>query len=416
MAKQWSWRDHRPWELIPAVAITVVAGAFAWRALRDPSGRDFATYYLGADRAWRGVSPWRDPYWLQTPGTILAVGPFTAVFGQSAAAWWLTIVNFFLTLGLAAAALWYLVPRVARWFAWTLVVALTAWGPLAGTFWWKQFNLIALAMVVAGFALARRRPWIAGVLIGVSIAIKPLALLLPLFFLLRRETRRAGAAAVVAAAGWTLGGLLVVARAAGEPLDPFGYYRLFDDRTVEEFACNRVNTSPTGMACRLMGSTEHFGVIRVVVLLGLAVLVALAIARVLGTGATSMAVLAWACLLSPMVSPLEWPHYGVMMAPMFLYLAVVAWQHSRRLDLWFGIVVAYALSQVVWNPAQSAVAFFSGTSESLEDVYRTFAVSAAAQFVLVAVALAAPTRPTGAPLLGGGPVLAEAHVDDERHP
>ena len=48
------------------------------------------------------------------------------------------------------------------------------------TVWWKQFNVIALVLAAAGFDLMRherRRP--AAALIGLSVAIKPLALLLP---------------------------------------------------------------------------------------------------------------------------------------------------------------------------------------------------------------------------------------------
>jgi uncharacterized membrane protein len=380
----------RAWDIIPFVVVGVILGVIVARAFSDPSARDFATYYHGAELGWTTGNPWREVYWLQLPAIVLVFGPLTQVMSRSAGAWLVTLVNLIAAVGLAAAALWWLYARCARWFSWLVVIALVGWGALAGAIWWKQLNLLVLALALVGFVVSERRPWLAGVLIGVSIALKPLALLLPVFLLFHRETRRAAIVAIGSAAAVTFGGLVVVALGGGS-ISPFTYYRTFDDRTVESFACNRVNASPTGFACRVMG-VENFDVTRFLVLCGIAVLVALALGLLRDTSGTSLVVFAWACLLSPMAAPLEWAHYSVMLAPMFLVLAAQAWQERTRLELWFGLFVAYALSQIVWNPARSLPAQFESGAESLDDVYRTMAVGAMAQIVLVAVALVATGR------------------------
>jgi uncharacterized membrane protein len=380
----------RAWDLVPLVLAGVILGVIVARAFSDPSARDFETYYHGAELGWTDGDPWREVYWLQLPAVVLVIGPVTQVMSQSAGAWLVTLVNLVCAVGLAAAALWWLFARCPRWFSWLVVIALIGWGALAGAIWWKQLNLLVLALALVGFVVAARRPWTAGVLIGLSIALKPLALLLPVFLLFHRETRRTAIVAIGAAAGFTLAGLVVIALGGGS-VSPFDYYRTFDDRTVDNFACNRVNASPTGFACRIMG-IENFDVTRFLVLCGIAVLVALVLGLLRGTKGTSLIVFAWACLLSPMASPLEWAHYSVMLAPMFVVLAAQAWKERTRLELWFGLLVAYVLSQVVWNPARSLPAQFESGAESLDDVYRTMAVGGMAQIVLAAVALVATGR------------------------
>jgi hypothetical protein len=59
--------------------------------------------------------------------------------------------------------------------------------------WWKQFNIVVLALALGGFELLRGgRTHRGAALIGLSIAIKPLVILLPFVLLVRRQTRRAG--------------------------------------------------------------------------------------------------------------------------------------------------------------------------------------------------------------------------------
>ena len=152
-----------------------------------------------------------------------------------------------------------------------------------------------------------------------------------------------------------------------------------------------------------MGGTHNFDVTRLLVLAVIVVVLALALSLLRGAEGTSLWVFAWACLLSPMVSPLEWPHYGVMLAPMILVLAAYAWGHPR-VELWLGLFVGYALSNVVWNPAQSSVALFTGNAETLDDVYRTFVVASMAQVVFVALAL----------VVTGPAVAAERAVVDDQ--
>lgn len=373
------------WEILPAIVVLAVVAVLAARALDDPSTRDAGYFYNGAKFAVEDGNPWRELAWLQLPAVILVLAPVTQVLTESATAWFMTLLNLVVALGLAAWAFWWLSARCARWLTWLVVVALVLWAPLAGTFWWKQLNLLVLALALAGFVLAPRRPWAAGALMGFSIALKPLVAFLPLFLLVRRDTRKSAIATVAAAALVTIGGLLVMA-AGGGSADPVAYYREFDDRGFNWY-CTPSNASPTGLACRIMGE-ETYGVTRVLVSAAVVLLVALAIGLLRGTSSGSLEVFAWAALLSPMVGPVTWPHYGVMLAPMFLVLIARAWEWGSRVEVWAGLAMAYALSQIAWSPARSAIGQLSPGPEPLDQVFRTFAAASMAPFVLLAVALA----------------------------
>jgi uncharacterized membrane protein len=385
-------RLQRAWSLIPAIVVVVILLVIGFHAFRDSTHRDFSIYYVGADRAWTGHSPWSEPYWLQLPGVILLLGPVAQVMSLPTAEWFMTLINLVVAVGLLATAFVWLRARCPLWLSWIVVVALAGWGPLAGTFWFKQMNLVVLALALAGFSLLRRQPWIAGLLIGVSIAIKPLVLLLPLFLLFHRETRKAVVGAVIGFAMFTLTGLAVMSARAGTSLDPFAYYHRFDQRIIKDYACNPINASPTGLACRVMGGTQHFDATRALVFVGLAVLIIIVLAGLRHAPGHSPWIFAWACLISPMVSPVTWSHYGVMLAPMFVVLAAYAWANRWRIELWTGLVVAYLLSDAVWQPSQSLVAFLTGKPDTLDDVYRTYVIAATAQFVIIAVALAVSGR------------------------
>jgi hypothetical protein len=107
--------------------------------------------------------------------------------------------------------------------------------------------------------------------------------------------------------------------------------------------------------------------------------------------AGSVWVLAWACLLSPMVSTIEWSHYVVMAAPMLLLLVVAFVEARARLEWWVALVGAWAATQMVWTPFDTA-----------GDAYRRAALVGAAEYLLVLVAMAWCGR-VEAPRLGRGP-------------
>lgn len=218
-------------------------------------------------------------------------------------------------------------------------------------------------------------------LIGATIAFKPLALLLPIFLLLRRETRRAGLLAIAWIAGLTVAGLGYLAWRAHDlgAADPVDYFRKFNDYTGKpsgSLVCTRVNIAPTGTACQLVGSHD-FSSTRAVVLVGM-LLVALLAAGILRSRPAGAAwVLAWACLLSLMVSTIEWSHYLVMAAPMLLLLVVAFVEGRARFQWWVALLGTWAATQVLWWPFDTA-----------GDVYRRNALVGAAQYLLVLVAMA----------------------------
>jgi hypothetical protein len=47
-----------------------------------------------------------------------------------------------------------------------------------------------------------------------------------------------------------------------------------------------------------------------------------------------------------MLSPLEWSHYQVMLAPLFVLLLVRFTQDGAELDEWAGLAVAFVLASL----------------------------------------------------------------------
>ena len=74
------------------------------------------------------------------------------------------------------------------WWA-IAALALVSFGPLMSTVWSKQFNVISLVLALAGFELVRRgRGGYGGAVIGLSVAFKPMVILLPFVLLAARGT------------------------------------------------------------------------------------------------------------------------------------------------------------------------------------------------------------------------------------
>jgi len=287
--------------------------------------------------------------------------------------------------------------------AWFVVIALVAWGPLAGSIWWKQVNLLVMALAFGGWALLGKRSGWAAALIGLSIAIKPLAILLPVFLVFHRDTRRAAIASI----GWVIGpnaiGLAYLAWRAHDTsaADPIAYYNHWTDRTVGAYVCTKGPISPASLGCRLLG-TQHLDVTRLLVLATLGIVTLLALGTLRGCVGTSFRVLAWACLLSPMVGTIEWPHYQIMFAPMLILLVVSFIRGRGPFQLVVATAVAYALTTLVWYPAMSlpyqVSSWFGGHRETLPALYRILTITMLGQYLLIAVGLSvwsgtAGTRP-----------------------
>lgn len=335
--------------LAAALALVPIAVSIKYTA-------DFGLAYKGGVEAWASGHPERafPDIWTPTPFLTLVMAAVTRIASEGLGARIFLGVNILL-YGALLTVVWHrLHGRVSpRWW-WGTLVAAAAFAPAISTIFWLQFNLVALAVALGGFVLIGRNGLLAGLLIGASIAFKPILLLLPLALLLRRETRSAGVWAIAWAAGLSAIGLGFLAWRAGDAslLNPVAYAAAFlahgRDPSIE---CVPENYSPVALLCRLglpAGTPVILGV-------GVAVL---AIGSLLMWWFRDLPGRRWetfaaAGVLSPMLGPIGWSHYQILLAPLLFLLAyqfragpVPAW-------LWANLAVAYLLSELVWDPLES---------------------------------------------------------------
>jgi uncharacterized membrane protein len=287
----------------------------------------------------RGAVPYRDP-WVEGQGTDqqrlrymeypVLTGFFQYVNARLADGWlWLAerlpvlpsalpVVVYFdisaLWLGLA----WLVVVRSVRALRRTRPwdAALVALSPLAAVHAFTNFDTLAVACATAGMlALARRRPVLAGVAIGIGGAFKfyPLMLLLPILLvaLRRREPGTAWRAIGGAAVAW------VVCNAPVALLWPTGWSEFF-----------RLNQSRPADPDSLYFAVSYF------------------------TG--------WAGFDGPLQTGQSPAALNAVTAVLFLVLcagiAVLAWKAPRTpriASLAFLVVAAFLLVNKVWSPQYS---------------------------------------------------------------
>jgi hypothetical protein len=217
-----------------------------------------------------------------------------------------------------------------------------------------QPNVILLALAVAGVALIGRHDRAGGLLIGLTLAVKPVLLLLPFALLLRRETRRAGLWSIAAAALLSAIGLAFLAwragdLSAGNPMVYAGRFLSVVGRPAG--VCVIENYSPTALLCR-------FGIpssAALTIFINVAVVVAgwLLIRRLRQEQDMRWELFAVAALLSPMVGPIGWAHYQVLLAPAMLLLAYQFWAERAPWFLWSNLAVVFLMTMVIWDPLES---------------------------------------------------------------
>ncbi|HKW73665.1 MAG TPA: glycosyltransferase family 87 protein [Candidatus Dormibacteraeota bacterium] len=317
---------------------------------------DFGLAYQAGVEAWNSGHPQRLLTWTGTPFYVLVMalvarGP--SVEGGAR----LFLAISILTWGAMLRQTWnLLMDRVSVRFWWITLAAAVIFSPGIQTIFWLQPNLIVfgLALLGYGYLVILRRDFTAGALIGASIAIKPLVVLLPLALLLRRQTRTAGLWAIASAASLTFVGLAFLAWRAGDPavLNPIAYLTGFLSKGQGPIAaCVPENYSPVALLCRL-GIAPTFGTAVVV-----AVVVLIAwwfITRSLpDVPESDWAIFAAASIFSGLLGPIDWAHYGVLMAPLFLLLAYQFWRENAPPPFWIGLGVAYLLAELVWDPLES---------------------------------------------------------------
>jgi hypothetical protein len=60
-----------------------------------------------------------------------------------------------------------------------------------------------------------------------------------------------------------------------------------------------------------------------------------------------------ACLLSPMLGPIQWATYQLLFAPLMLLLAYQFWAEGAPRRLWVFLVVAFLMTDAVWDPLET---------------------------------------------------------------
>lgn len=200
--------------LFGLVGHVLVQAGPAWQKVHGSgAGRDFASYYYAAEVALDGGDPYDNgavvaaaraekvrksvhPYFYPPPFllTVAWVGPLS--LQASYEAWF--FLNEALLLVCLGLGVWaFGVPL------WAAALLLWTWSPIPDNAWMGQANLLALAPALAGLALAERRPWLGGVLVGIAAMLKMSPALFLGWWLLRGQWRPA-VAAVGTAIGTTL--------------------------------------------------------------------------------------------------------------------------------------------------------------------------------------------------------------------
>jgi hypothetical protein len=342
---------------LAVLALAAMAGIVAWwtwRAMHDPRGWDLQPAYNGGRIAWASGHPERLPLWSGTPLLAAGMAVVSQLMSLTTAGHVITALNVILVLSAVIIVIWRLRSQLPPGWLWLLAFALLSFGPTMSTVWWKQFNIIAIALAVGGFELLRRgRANSAAGLIGLSIAIKPLAILLPFVLLARRETRRVGALLIGWIAALTVAAQVFLAtRAHGiGVLSPWWALQNFVNKVQpgNGWACKTLNFAPGSLLCRIAGHQDWL-LQHVVVWVIVALLGAWVISALRGSSATSWEVLAFTLPLSVMLSPLEWAHYQVAMVPLFVLLLVRFTQDGAGPLAWTGLMVSFVLVSLLWMP------------------------------------------------------------------
>src|SRR5437879_13033547 len=95
----------------------------------------------------------------------------------------------------------------SRWW-WGTLVAAAVFAPAIATIFWLQFNLIVFVLALGGFVLIGRHGGWAALLIGLSIALKPILVLLPPVLLIRARSRWVGVRSIGVGGGLTFASLV----------------------------------------------------------------------------------------------------------------------------------------------------------------------------------------------------------------
>jgi hypothetical protein len=220
------WLDKRARGYAVVLAL-LNAGVVVWLIASSHGGVDRNGFLLGTDflSFWTSGRMLQDGANVYDAGAHIAAqrtffaqdGAYTAFFYPPPfliACWPLGLLGYFPALGLWLAATGWGFAAAVRWwaretdFAWPVWLGLAAFPPVLITITHGQTSFLVAALLGSGTLLVGRRPWFAGVLIGLA-AIKPqFGLLVPLVLLLTLEWR------TILSAGLTVGLLALTATLA----------------------------------------------------------------------------------------------------------------------------------------------------------------------------------------------------------
>ena len=341
---------------VPGVALALVAIPLHYTA-------DFGLAYRGGVEAWNTGHPQHVVTFSATPLMALIMALVSRTAPEFVAARVFTALNIGVWMVLLA-LVWprlrsVLPPRL--W--WTTLAAAALFAPAVSTIFWLQFNVIVLVLALGGFLLIGKRDGWAGFLIGLSIAIKPIVILLPLALLVRPRLRAAGIAAIACAAGLTALGFVFLAWRAGDAgaLNPVTYFEGFVNKGESSIVgCSVENYAPAATLCRV--GIYAYTPITIITAFVLLALIWVTVRGLPDTSVGRWEVFAAGCFLSMMFGPIDWAHYGVLMGPLYLLLVYQMWRERAPAFLWIGIGLSFALTELVWDPLSS----LAGASIPLE--------------------------------------------------
>jgi Glycosyltransferase family 87 len=376
------------------LGLLCLAAIVVWwtrRALHDPRPFDTGLAWDAGRLGWATGHPERLVTWNGMPFLAAGMAIVGRVLSRRHTGDLVTVVNLLIVTGGSTVLMRSLRPRLPVGWWWVLAFALVSFGPLMSTVWWKQFNIMALALAAGGVELIRRdRRSLGAFAIALSVSIKPLVFLLPLFMLVPLRTRRAAIEAIVWIVVLDVLAQALFAVRAGDlaTLDPTIGPRNLVHKTSAAgnvFLCTGLNFSPTSLLCRLNGGFVHWTLQRVFVW-GLIVLLGLWVAQVLRSrAALSWDSFAFVCAFSIMLSPLSWAHYQVMLLPLFV-LTLVRLTEDGSLAGWVGLTVAFVLASLMWAPYGNLIDGLRGVPENPRTTSFLEVYGQLAQYVLVLTA------------------------------
>ena len=379
------------WEALPAVGVAALLLLWAVPAMRDNTPDDLRVLYAGGVAAWETGHPERARDWLSTAFLGLVMAIVSRAGSLRAATVALNVLNLVIVIAMLVAAWSWLRGRLTPRLWWATLACAVSYSPILSTIRWKQLNLAVLFLAVVGFALLRRgRARTGAATLGLSLALKPLVILLPFALLSRKDSRVAGALCLAATAALTFAGQGFLAWRGHDValLSPVPVLQNFG-KHASGFLTEPENLSPQAMVQRLTRRNDPLQ--RGAVLLGVALAILLANESLRRSSGRSWEVFAFSLVLSTLVGPISWSHYQVLLLPMFVLLACQFGQERASPVLWLTLGYAFILASLVQRPLELTVPgalrlLITGRLETWDDVLQVLMLSQFAPYLLYGAA------------------------------